>query len=165
MEDLKRQRNILSTEIAALKKQSKDASSKLKIVKDIPNKIKKEETKTITLKEKVREIMLELPNILHDSVPVGVDDTKNKTERTWGDKPKFKFKVKSHVDLLEEKDLFPPQFEFSRRLRKALDTLRVIHGRYSLRTLLAVNIKEFINEAQFFILNIQTLVEGRLKVS
>ncbi len=67
--------------------------------------------------------------------------------------------------LLEERNLYPPQFEFSRRLRKALDTLRVIHGQYSLRTLLAVNIKEFINEAQFFILNIQILVEEGLEVS
>ncbi len=61
--------------------------------------------------------------------------------------------------LLEEKNLIPSQFELSRRLRKALDTLRVIHGQYSLRSLLAINIKEFINESQFFILDIQTLVE------
>lgn len=67
--------------------------------------------------------------------------------------------------LLEESNLCPPQLEFSRRLRKALDTLRVIHGQYGLRTLLVVNIKEFINEAQFFILNIQKLVEERLKGS
>ncbi len=67
--------------------------------------------------------------------------------------------------LLEERNLYPPKYEFSRRLRKALDTLRVIHGQYSLPILLAVNIKEFINEAQFFILNIQALVEERLKVS
>lgn len=61
--------------------------------------------------------------------------------------------------LLEEKNIIPSQLEFSRRLRKALDTLRVIHGPYSLRSLLAINIKEFINESQFFILDIQTLVE------
>ena len=67
--------------------------------------------------------------------------------------------------LLEERNLYPPKYEFSRRLRKALDTLRVIHGQYSLPILLAVNIKEFINEAQFFILNIQILVEERMKVS
>ncbi|MHA2244397.1 MAG: hypothetical protein ACXADY_05470 [Candidatus Hodarchaeales archaeon] len=67
--------------------------------------------------------------------------------------------------LLEERDLCSPQFEFSRRLRKALDILRVVHGQYGLRTLLVVNIKEFINEAQSFILNIQILVEERLKAS
>jgi hypothetical protein len=63
------------------------------------------------------------------------------------------------ICLLEEKDLVPSQFEFSRRLRTALDTLKVIHGQYSLRSLLAINIKEFINESQFFIIDIQSLVE------
>lgn len=61
--------------------------------------------------------------------------------------------------LLEEGNLIPSHFEFSRRLRKALDTLKVIHGEYSLRSLLAVNIKEFINESLFFILDIQVLVD------
>ena len=68
----------------------------------------------------------------------------------------------SELYTLEEKDLIPANLEFSRRLRKALDTLRVIHGQYSLRSLLAVNIKEFINESQFFILDIQKLVEEGL---
>ncbi len=61
--------------------------------------------------------------------------------------------------LLEESELIPSQFEFSRRLRTALDTLKVIHGQYSLRSLLAINIKKFINESQFFIIDIQSFVE------
>ena len=63
------------------------------------------------------------------------------------------------LSLLEEKGLIPSSFEFSRRLRTALDTLKIIHGQYSLRSLLAINIKEFINESQFFILDIQSLAE------
>lgn len=63
------------------------------------------------------------------------------------------------LSLLEERGLIPQTFEFSRRLRTALDTLKVIHGQYSLRSLLAINIKEFINESQFFILDIQSLAE------
>ncbi len=105
MEELRRQRNVLSKEIAELKKQGKDASSKLKIVKNIPDKIKKEEEKTFGYKNKIVELMMDVPNILHESVPIGLDDTHNKTHKTWGKKPSFKFKVKSHVDLLEEKDL------------------------------------------------------------
>jgi seryl-tRNA synthetase len=104
-ESLRHQRNVLSSEIAQLKKEGKDATEKLRIVKDIPAKIKEEEEKTTRYQEKIREIMLILPNILHESVPVGADDTFNKVERTWGKKPDFKFKLKSHVDLLEEKDL------------------------------------------------------------
>ncbi|MFX1537165.1 MAG: hypothetical protein ACFFDI_23390 [Promethearchaeota archaeon] len=63
------------------------------------------------------------------------------------------------LSLLEEKGLISPVFELSRRLRKALDTLKVIHGQYSLRSLLAINIKEFINDSQFFILDIQRHIE------
>ncbi len=59
----------------------------------------------------------------------------------------------------EEENSIPPQLELSRRLRKALDILRVIHGKYSLKSLLAVNIKEFINESLYFIFDIQELVE------
>ncbi|MCM2325878.1 MAG: serine--tRNA ligase [Candidatus Woesearchaeota archaeon] len=104
-EDLRRQRNVLSAEVASLKKQGKDAEKQLKEVKDIPDKIKKEEEKTLALKAEVDGIMMELPNILHDTVPVGKDDSENKVIKEWGKKPTFKFEPKSHVDILAEKDL------------------------------------------------------------
>jgi len=104
-EDLRKQRNTISKEISELKKQGKDATSKLKLVKEIPEKIKKSEEKTENLRGKIREILMILPNILHESVPVGVDDSQNKLIKEVGKKPKFNFKLKSHVDLLEEKDL------------------------------------------------------------
>lgn len=102
---LRQRRNILSMEISKLKKQGKDISEKLRLVKDIPSKIKEQQEKTEKLKNKLIEILMILPNILHQSVPIGVDDSQNKVIRKWGKKPKFNFKLKSHVDLLEEKDL------------------------------------------------------------
>ncbi|AJF61911.1 TPA: serine--tRNA ligase [Candidatus Woesearchaeota archaeon] len=102
---LRHRRNILSQEVADLKKQGKDAAEKLKLVKDIPDKIKKQQEKTEELKGRIDQIMFLLPNILHESVPVGADDSQNKTIKTWGEKPKFDFPLKSHVDLLEEKGL------------------------------------------------------------
>ncbi len=104
-QELRKRRNVLSKEISELKKAGKDASDKLRIVKDIPAKIDKQNRETESLKSKRDKIMMILPNILHESVPVGVDDSDNKQVRMWGKKPTFKFKVKSHVDLLEEKDL------------------------------------------------------------
>lgn len=104
-EELRRQRNVLSQEVAKLKKEGKDASEKLKIVKDIPDKIKKEEENTQEFQEKIKEIMMMLPNILHESVPVGIDDSQNVTVKEWGKKPKFKFALKSHVDILAENGL------------------------------------------------------------
>jgi hypothetical protein len=66
------------------------------------------------------------------------------------------------VDLcvLEEKKSISPHYEFSRRLKKSLEILRIIHGEKGLRSLLAVNIKEFINEALFFIIDIQLVVNN-----
>jgi seryl-tRNA synthetase len=52
--------------------------------------------------EKVlEEIMMSLPNILHESVPVGRDDSENVTVRTWGDPPGFDFEPKDHIEVLE----------------------------------------------------------------
>ncbi|MFX0171527.1 MAG: hypothetical protein ACFE9L_06385 [Candidatus Hodarchaeota archaeon] len=64
--------------------------------------------------------------------------------------------------LLEEKNQLPSDLELSQRLQKALDILKVVYEKYGLRPLLAVNIKEFINESQFFILDIQNLVESKI---
>lgn len=68
----------------------------------------------------------------------------------------------NELTSLEEKEVIPSKLEFSRRLRKALDVMKVIHGEYSLRSLLAVNIKEFINDALFFILDIQMVLEEKM---
>ncbi|NTV24149.1 MAG: serine--tRNA ligase [Nanoarchaeota archaeon] len=104
-EKLRSQRNTLSQEIAQLKKSGKPADDKLKIVKDIPEKIRQEEAITLDLQDKVKAIMTVLPNILHESVPVGIDDTQNQTVKEWGKKVKPKFTLKSHVDILEASDL------------------------------------------------------------
>ncbi len=60
---------------------------------------------------------------------------------------------------LEDIGVIPTTYQFSRRLRKALDTLKVAYGAYGLRSLLAINIKEFINESQFFVMDIEFLVD------
>ncbi|MEM3374047.1 MAG: serine--tRNA ligase [Candidatus Woesearchaeota archaeon] len=105
VEKLRHLRNVLSNEIAQLKKQGKDVSEKLEQVKNIPNQIKEEEEKTIELQNKIKSIMYELPNILHESVPIGKDDSENVVVKEWGTKKKYDFELKSHVDILNEKDL------------------------------------------------------------
>lgn len=65
------------------------------------------------------------------------------------------------LSKLESKNYFSSDLELSRRLLKAIEVLKIVYGRNSLRSLLAVNIKEFINESQFFILDIQNLVEEK----
>jgi seryl-tRNA synthetase len=108
-QDLRKRRNTLSKEVAELKKAGKDASEKLRLVKDTPAKISEQEIETQKLLQEIKKNMMDIPNLLHESVPIGIDDTKNVTAKEWGTKPNPKFKIKSHVDLLEEKDLADTQ--------------------------------------------------------
>jgi len=97
--DLRRKRNIITQEIAQLKKKGKDVKVKMKEVKAIPDKIKKLETQADNYKKKANIILMKLPNILHDSVPYGKDENDNVVIRTWGKPPKFDFEPKNHIEI------------------------------------------------------------------
>jgi seryl-tRNA synthetase len=102
LEELRHRQNELNAEIARLKKEGKDASRKLAEVKGIPDGIRRLEAESQRSEKRLREILMGLPNILHESVPVGKDDTDNVTVRTWGKEPRFEFEPKDHVDILTE---------------------------------------------------------------
>ncbi|MFC1753246.1 hypothetical protein ACFL96_07610 [Thermoproteota archaeon] len=76
-EKLRHQRNEISREIAQLKKSKKDASSKLKKAAEIPKKISEIESKQGKIREQIDHYLMRLPNILHESVPVGKDEEEN----------------------------------------------------------------------------------------
>ncbi len=105
LEKLKAQRNTLTREIAELKKKGKSASQKLKLAKIFPKRIAKLEEDTNRLKEEINGLLLRIPNLIHKSVPYGESEEDNKVIKKAGKKPKFKFKLKSHVDLIEDLDL------------------------------------------------------------
>ena len=100
--ELRHKRNILTLEIAKLKKEKKDYKDKLKEVKEIPQKIKKLEHQTLEYKKKINSILMKLPNILHESVPVGKDENDNVVERVYGKPPEFDFKPKNHLEILSD---------------------------------------------------------------
>lgn len=100
IEKLRHKRNQVTQEIAKLKQEKKSASKHIKEIKEIPDKIKKLEEKNQKYKEKIDYYLLRLPNILHESVPVGKGEEDNKVVRTWGKPPKFNFKPKNHFDIL-----------------------------------------------------------------
>jgi len=102
IEKLKHKRNIISKEINELQKAGQGISKKVKEAKNIPDEIKKLEEKQKQLNEKIKSDLLEIPNIMHKSVPIGKDETKNKVIKKWGKIPKFKFKIKNHVELVED---------------------------------------------------------------
>jgi len=99
--DLRQKRNLISKEIADLKKKKEPADEKIAEAEDIPNKIKKIEDDKWKIQDRISYLLLRIPNLLHESVPVGKDENDNKEIRKVGKAPKFKFKPKSHLEILE----------------------------------------------------------------
>jgi seryl-tRNA synthetase len=99
LNDLRRKRNLITQEITELKKQGKDVSKKLKEAKEIPDKIKSLEGKTKENERKVKNILIRIPNLLHESVPFGKDEKDNIEIRKWGKAPKLDFKPKNHLEV------------------------------------------------------------------
>lgn len=100
VDDLRHSQNKLTAEVAALKREGKDVQGKLAEVKGIPQEIAELEKRADGLQTRVREILMSLPNILHESVPVGPDESGNVTVRAWGKAREFDFPPKDHQDLL-----------------------------------------------------------------
>ena len=101
VETLKNQRNVASQEIATLKKSKQDASTQIEAMKRVGDEIKNLDTRLADIEEQLRTIELGLPNVPHASVPVGVDESANRVERSWGKKPEFGFQPKAHWDIGE----------------------------------------------------------------
>ncbi len=100
-DNLRSERNKISKEINELKKKKKSVTKEIKKAKEIPGKIEKLQIKRKKLEDKINEIMYKIPNIIHKSVPIGKDDSKNVELKKIGKPRKFDFKVKSHVEVGE----------------------------------------------------------------
>ena len=100
-DELNAQRNAISIEIGKLKKAGKDVKGEIKKMKTKSEEIHKANEKTDEVKAKLDGLLFEIPNVQHESVPVGKDEEDNKLVSKWGDIPKFKFKPKEHWELAE----------------------------------------------------------------
>jgi seryl-tRNA synthetase len=99
LNDLRHDRKLTTSEIATLKKAGKDTHEKVKKAKSIDSEITSIEKEVARAEEKTRCYLMRLPNLLHETVPVGRDENDNVKIRTWGTVPKFDFPVKNHIDL------------------------------------------------------------------
>jgi len=99
LNDLRHERKLVTTEIATLKKTGKDTRSKVEKAKSIDPEITSIEKEVARAEEKTRDYLMRLPNLLHETVPVGKDENDNVQIRTWGAIPKFDFPIKNHIDL------------------------------------------------------------------
>ena len=101
VEELKNQRNIMSEDIDLLKKEKKDASTLMARARDIGSRIKELNSLLSEKEAAMRDVVLNIPNIPHSTVPAGRDETENVTVRRWGEKPCFDFKPLPHWDIGE----------------------------------------------------------------
>jgi len=99
VERLRRRRNEITSAIAGAKKKGQDASHLMKEAETIPGQIKSLEEKVDEYGKQAEQILLNLPNLVHESVPVGKDEDDNVEVRKWGAIPSFQFKVLDHIDL------------------------------------------------------------------
>ena len=98
-EELRRERNDVSSRIGEVKKAGGSAGELLKKMKDINNALKNAEDRLATLKEKMQALVMTIPNIPHSSVPVGRDDTENVVVKRWGDIEEKQFEALPHWEL------------------------------------------------------------------
>lgn len=100
-DQLNAERNSASREIGALMKDGKrdEADARRKAVGELKDRIGELDRKREESEARMREILSTLPNIPHESVPVGKDESANAEIRRWGAKPEFDFEPKDHVDL------------------------------------------------------------------
>ena len=101
VETLKSERNTASQEIGKLKKAGQDASEQMAAVRALGDKIAEDDQELKAIEVRLKEILLSIPNIPADDVPVGADDSANPVVRTWGEPGKFDFEPKAHWDIGE----------------------------------------------------------------
>ena len=100
-EELKRQRNLASEEIASARKVGA-GEELISRMKDISRRIKTLDAQVRNVEVEIRELMLDIPNIPDPSVPVGPDETANVEVRSWGEPPAFTFRPLPHWEIGEK---------------------------------------------------------------
>lgn len=98
-EQLKAQRNDASKQISVAKREGKDADEAIKQMRAVSENIKKLDHELHETEEKLQHIMLSIPNIPHESVPIGEGEEDNVVHRTWGDQTTFDFEPQPHWDI------------------------------------------------------------------
>jgi seryl-tRNA synthetase len=116
-DSLKHQRNVVTQEIADAKKQGQEITEKVQSMKEINEKIKDLDEDINNFLNTRNELLLKIPNLMHESVPQGKDDSENVPIRHWGKPKEYKFELKSHQDIIE--GLNQGSFEFSQKVSGA----------------------------------------------
>ena len=104
-DELRKKKNQVAMTISEKKKAGGDISSILAEMKNISNELTKRESEQEEVERKYLKLASTIPNLIHESVPIGPDESANKEIKRWGNIPKFDFKIKDHIDISEDLDL------------------------------------------------------------
>lgn len=113
-QQLQADRNRISKEIGALKRDGKDSSEIEAQVRQIGERIKEIGEEVDAAETRQQHLLLQVPNMPHPECPVGEDETANPTIREWGEQPDFSFKPKDHVEIGANLGLF--DFELAAKI-------------------------------------------------
>ncbi|NHI03375.1 Seryl-tRNA synthetase [Candidatus Nitrosotalea sp. TS] len=104
-DELRKTRNQISVEISKKKKANEDSSSLIEQMRSVSENLQRLEETQVRAEESYQKLSLTLPNMIHESVPTGKDETANKEIKKWGNIPVFDFKIRDHIDLTQSLDL------------------------------------------------------------
>lgn len=101
VEQLKSKRNEVSQQVAVLKREKQNADQLIAEMKEVGDKIKGLDDQLRDVEETLEKLLLSIPNIPHESVPVGETEDDNIEIRKWGELPNFEFEPKPHWDVAD----------------------------------------------------------------
>ena len=104
-DEIRKKKNQMALEISQKKKAGEDATTVINEMKNVSEELSKLEKEQQANEEKYSRLALTIPNLIHESVPIGEDERSNKEIRKWGTIPEFDFKVNDHIDISENLDL------------------------------------------------------------
>jgi seryl-tRNA synthetase len=98
-EELKAERNNVSEQISIMKRNKENADEVIARMRQVGDEIKELDVQLNDVEKRFKDMMMRLPNVPHESVPVGTTEDDNVEEYTWGEVPTFDFDIKAHWDL------------------------------------------------------------------
>ena len=104
-DELRKTKNQTALEISEKKKAGGDISLNLVKMKDISSKLSELELKQEETENTYSNLVFAIPNLIHESVPMGIDETANQEIRKWGEIPNFDFEIKDHISISENLEL------------------------------------------------------------
>ena len=104
-DELRKKKNQVAVEISQKKKAGDDAAEILENMKKVSEELSCLETIQEETEKKYMKLALTVPNLIHESVPIGKDDSANQELKRWGKIPEMNFEIKDHIDISTNLDL------------------------------------------------------------